>query len=68
MCEYFAFDNEDWITGDLGNYADPVHLHSSAVFRHMLRAMTTGTSQIGPFHNVDPEGDRLRERVRTYHL
>lgn len=65
----FAFDDEDWITGDLANYDDPAHLSldNSKIYEHMLRSIGTDTHRL-TVDNIDRDIASLRMRISNYHV
>lgn len=62
-----AFDNEDWLTGNLANYYDSAHLYDDANYLYILKAIRDGS------HTLDAAGfddyaSRLRRRVAGYDI
>ena len=63
----FAFDNEDWLTGDLKNYSDTAHVFDVAVYRYMLKSIAEGSHRL-TMQTVDADADELRRHVKSYTL
>jgi len=63
----FAFDNEDWITGDLANYRDDSHLQDKKIYDYMLQAIAAGRDRLTK-QNVDAETRELRDRIKAYQV
>jgi hypothetical protein len=62
-----AFDNEDWLTGDLANYYDSAHLYHDANYRYVLKAIREG-SHLLDAAGFDEYAARLRQRVGAYQV
>lgn len=60
-----AFDNVEWITGDLGNYYDPYHIYLESVYRYILESIRD-KKHVLTFENFDDYAFKLRSRVSTY--
>ncbi|HEY1629867.1 MAG TPA: hypothetical protein VGF56_01030 [Rhizomicrobium sp.] len=57
----FAFDNEDWITGDLANYRDTAHTYSIKIQEFMMKAIANGDHRLTKA-NVDDYLSTLHRR------
>ena len=61
----FAFDDQEWLAGDLRNYSDTTHLLNDRAFRYMLQQIAAGTHQLTR-DNTPSEVALLRHRVVRY--
>lgn len=61
----FAFDNDDWITGDIRNYRDSAHLWNPAVADFIVKSVANGDHQLDK-GNFDRYAETLRKRVIAY--
>ena len=60
-----AFDNEDWLTGDLGHYFDSSHIFAESIYKFMLAAIRDKTNTLDKAGFAAYE-TRLRKRVANY--
>ncbi|MBO9500287.1 hypothetical protein [Brevundimonas sp. A19_0] len=60
-----AFENEEWITGDMGRYRDPVHLHDPEAAGFMFQNLDNPAFRLTRT-NVDPYLATLRDRALSY--
>ncbi len=60
----FAFDNEQWITGDITNYRDEAHLQHDEIFAHMVQSMAVGNNRLTP-DSFETYARRLTERLTS---
>ena len=61
----YAFDNAEWITGDLANYRDAGHLANDEIRKYMLNAINNGAHRLTT-DNIEQYITTLRENILTY--
>lgn len=63
--DIYAFDNDDWLTGDLSHYSDSAHPYGADVYRYLLRSIADGSHRLTP-QNIDAYLVTMQQRVKTY--
>ena len=64
MVRVFAFDNEYWITGDIGNYRDTAHLFNRDILEYILESVPLRRHQLTS-ENVDKYSQDLIGNVTS---